>query len=212
MTISASRHGHNVLLIHGLWNLRLCLLPLARRLQPAGFKTQLFGYATVTAPLTEAVKRLITTLGGSERPLDVIGHSLGGLLALEALRQAPDLPIKRLVCLGSPLNGSLVARRLADQTWGKYLLGHSRQQLCAGSAPWQNPVQVGMIAGNCARGLGRILVRFKGESDGTVAVEETDLPCLTDHCMVNASHSGLLLSAQVARQCVHFLQQGRFAR
>jgi len=194
--------SNHVLLIHGLWNLRLWLLPLARRLQPAGFKTHLFGYATVAAPLTVAVERLITTLGRSETPVDVIGHSLGGLLALEALRQAPDLPIKRLVCLGSPLNGSLVARRLADQTWGKCLLGHSRQRLCAGSAPWHSPVQVGMIAGNRARGLGRILVHFKGESDGTVALEETDLPC----------HSGLVLSADVARQCVHFLQQGRFAR
>jgi len=188
------------------------LLPLARRLQACGFTPQLFGYATVAAPPSVAVERLIAQLRRNPMPVNVIGHSLGGLIALDALRQAPDLPIKRLVCLGSPLKGSQVARRLAEHIGGKRLLGHSRDPLCSGAAPWDHSVPVGMVAGNRARGLGRVLVRFTGESDGTVALEETYLPGLTDHCVVNASHSGLVFSADAVRQCVHFLHQGRFAR
>jgi len=212
MHTSDAASAHNVLLIHGLWNLRVWLLPLARRLQKNGFKPQLFGYATVASPPAVAVERLIADLRSSPVAVNVIGHSLGGLIALEALRQAPDLPIKRLVCLGSPLNGSQVARYLVDHKWGIGLLGHSHKLLCSGIEPWQSTVQVGMIAGNRAHGLGRVLVRFAGESDGTVALDETRLPCLSDHCLVNASHSGLVLSTDVVRQCVHFLHQGCFAR
>jgi len=210
MLISAQ--SNNVLLIHGLWNRRIWLFPLACRLQAYGFKPQLFGYASVSASPTVAVERLIARLRRSQGTIDVIGHSLGGLIALEALRQAPDVPINRLVCLGSPLKGSQVARRLANYTCGTCLLGCSRELLSTGIAPWHSPVQVGMIAGQRARGLGRIWVHFAGKSDGTVALEETYLPGLTDHCVVDASHSGLVLSTEVTRQCVHFLQQGHFAR
>jgi hypothetical protein len=42
-------------------------------------------------------------------------------------------------------------------------------------------------------------------------VAETRLPGLTDHCVVETSHTGLLLSADAARQVAHFLLHGRFA-
>jgi len=212
MNTSAQTPTNTVLLIHGLWNVRAWLLPLAHRLQAHGFRPHLFGYSTVAAPLDVAIQRLIKQLRNRKEAINVVGHSLGGLIALDALRHVPDLPIKRLVCLGSPLKGSAVARRLAEQKWGACLLGQSRERLCAGITPWNNHVQVGMVAGNRARGLGRVLLRFDGPSDGTVALEETYLPCLSDHCIVNASHSGLVFSAQAMRQCVHFLHQGRFAR
>jgi hypothetical protein len=67
-----------------------------------------------------------------------------------------------------------------------------------------------MVAGNVARGIGRLITRFGGESDGTVALEETRLPGLAAHCVVPASHTGLVFSAHAARQAAHFLREGRF--
>ena len=55
-----------------------------------------------------------------------------------------------------------------------------------------------MIAGRTPLGLGAVLGHFEGEHDGTVAVEETRLPGLTDHCVVETNHTGLLFSADVA--------------
>ena len=69
---------------------------------------------------------------------------------------------------------------------------------------------VGMVAGNVARGLGRLITRFHGQSDGTVALEETRLPGLAAHCVVPASHTGLVFSTHAARQAAHFLREGRF--
>ncbi|KTF29418.1 Cob(I)alamin adenosyltransferase, partial [Xanthomonas vesicatoria] len=48
-------------------------------------------------------------------------------------------------------------------------------------------------------------------SDGTVALAETRLPGLRDHCVVQASHSGLLRSPEAATQALAFLRSGRFA-
>ena len=69
-----------------------------------------------------------------------------------------------------------------------------------------------MVAGNVARGAGRLLARFDGPSDGTVAVAETRLPGLSDHVVVRASHSGLLFSDAAVRQAAVFLREGRFER
>ncbi|MCC4592966.1 alpha/beta hydrolase, partial [Xanthomonas campestris pv. cannae] len=44
-----------------------------------------------------------------------------------------------------------------------------------------------------------------------VALAETRVPGLNDHCQVRASHSGLLFSAGAARQTAAFLRDGRFA-
>ncbi|HEY8681887.1 MAG TPA: alpha/beta hydrolase, partial [Rhodanobacter sp.] len=60
-------------------------------------------------------------------------------------------------------------------------------------------------------GLGAVLTHIEGEHDGTVAVEETRLHGLTDHCMVDTNHTGLLFSQDVARQVARFLREGHFA-
>ncbi|RBH04597.1 alpha/beta hydrolase, partial [Xanthomonas oryzae pv. oryzae] len=46
--------------------------------------------------------------------------------------------------------------------------------------------------------------------DGTVALAETRLPGLRDHCVMRASHSGLLRSPEAAAQALAFLRCGRF--
>ena len=67
-----------------------------------------------------------------------------------------------------------------------------------------------MIAGRMPIGLGAMLGHFAGEHDGTVAVEETRLPGLTGHCVVEANHTGLLFSAEVAQRTARFLRAGPF--
>lgn len=199
-----------VLLLHGIWNARSWVAPLAWRLRSEGFDVEVFGYPSVLGGPEVAIARLIERLSASE-PIHLVGHSLGGLVGLEVLRRAPDLPVPRLVCIGSPLCGSEAARQLSQQAWAGPLLGRSASLLQRGCEAWQGQTQVGMVAGTIARGMGRLFVRFGGESDGTVAVAETRLPGLADHCTVAASHTGLVFSADAARQAAQFLREGRFA-
>lgn len=198
-----------ILILHGIWNARSWLAPLARRLRAAGFQVEVFGYASVFGGPEAAIPALIARLRQSP-PDGLVGHSLGGVIALEALRRAPDLQVPRMVCLGSPLCGSQVARNLLGSRWTAPVLGRSGPVLERGCPPWQGATRIGVVAGNVARGVGRLLARFDDASDGTVAVAETRLAGLADHCIVPASHTGLVFSAEAARQAAQFLRHGRF--
>ena len=209
MNFEASPSPRRVVILHGIWNAKAWLAPLARQLRRQGFEPEVFGYPSVFGGAEIAIGQLVRHLSGSP-PLHLLGHSLGGLVGLEALRREPALPVARMVCLGSPLCGSDAARTLGQHRWSAPVLGRSAAMLQAGCQPWEGPTQVGMVAGNVARGVGRWLARFEGESDGTVAVSETRLPGLSDHCTVPASHTGLVFSADAARQAAHFLNHGRF--
>ncbi|MFN4161670.1 MULTISPECIES: alpha/beta fold hydrolase [unclassified Stenotrophomonas] len=197
-----------VLLLHGIWNARAWVGPLAWRLRARGFSVDTFGYSSVFGGPDVAVPQLLERLRNSG-PVSLVGHSLGGLVALEALRQQPDLPVSRVVCLGSPLRGSGTARSLAEHGWS-LALGRSSELLLDGLPAWEGRARVGLIAGSVPHGLGSLLGAIGEASDGTVALDETQLPGLADHCVVPASHSGLVFSPEAARQTAAFLRDGHF--
>jgi pimeloyl-ACP methyl ester carboxylesterase len=198
-----------VLLVHGLWNAAWWLAPLAWRLRRMGFQVGIFGYPSILGGPEPALAALAERLRGGP-PTHLVGHSLGGVLALEVLRRVPDLPVARVVCLGSPLRGSDTAHALARYPRTAWALGRSSAILRAGCEAWEGRVPVGMVAGDLPRGIGRLLAAVGAESDGTVALEETRLPGLAAHCRVHASHTGLVFSAAAARQVAAFLRTGAF--
>jgi len=206
---TAPAQTRRVLLLHGIWNARLWLSPLARKLRAAGFEPRIWGYDSVLGGPGRAVPALIEALRDGP-PTHVVGHSLGGLIALEALQRAPDLPVARVVCLGSPLRGSGTARALGTHRWSSPILGRSAALLRDGLRAWDGRAEVGVVAGNVPYGVGRLLAAVGADSDGTVGIAETRLPGLCDHCLVAASHSGLVLSPEAARQAVAFLRGGCF--
>ena len=197
-----------VMLLHGIWSSRAWVGPLAWRLRMQGFEVAAFGYPSVFGGPQVAVPSLIERLRGRGR-VSLVGHSLGGLVALEALRQAPELDVPRVVCLGSPLRGSETARTLAGHGWAA-ALGRSSGLLLHGLPEWDGRAEVGLVAGSVAHGMGALMGALQGESDGTVSVVETRLPGLADHCVVQASHRGLTLSPEVAGLTAAFLRDGRF--
>lgn len=196
-----------VLLLHGLWMPGLSMGWMARWLRREGFATEVFAYPGALAGPDVVVPALRPRL---ERVDAVVAHSLGGLMTLEALREGDFPDVRRVVCLGSPLCGSGAAHGLRTHRATGWTLGRAAPLLRRGCAPWTGQAQVGVVAGTRAVGFGRWFARFDGPSDGTVAVAETRLDGLADHCCVDASHSGLLLSRQAARQTVRFLREGRF--
>ena len=205
----------HVILLHGLWMRGFALSMLHRRLMEAGFRVHRFDYLSVAATqqrILDQLRARILELALADESVHLVGHSLGGLLALRACLGG-GLPPGRVVCLGSPLKGSAAARGFA--AWGRggeVLLGHNRELLEEGFERWDGPREVGMIAGCTPLGLGAMLGHFEGRHDGTVAVEETRLPGLSDHCVVETNHTGLLFAADVARQAAQFLRNGRFDR
>jgi pimeloyl-ACP methyl ester carboxylesterase len=202
----------HVILLHGIWMRGITLQVLARRLRDAGYSVETVDYASVFRGIGPVVEDLRGRMRAREADaVHLVGHSLGSLVALEATRGMRDLPDGRVVCLGPPLLGSAVARGLAAFPGGKLLLGNSAEPLLAGVAPWEGERAVGVIAGRLPYGLGAMIGGLGSPHDGTVAVEETILPGITDHRTVEASHTGLLFSHKVADLTIGFLRIGRFA-
>lgn len=197
-----------VVLLHGLWLPGVSMRWHAARLAQAGYAPEVFSYPTVGGGPAVAVPRLIETLAREEA--HVLAHSLGGLVALTALQREPALPVRRVVCLGSPLCGSAAATGLALRPLTAASLGRSAELLQGGCGRWDGAAEIGVVAGSTPLGLGRYFGHLQGPSDGTVAVEETRLPGLADHIVIPASHTGLLFSAQAARQAAEFLRNGQF--
>jgi pimeloyl-ACP methyl ester carboxylesterase len=173
------------------------LAALRRRLEQAGYAVDQFDYASVFRSPEVSIEHLLRRAQSvNGRNLHFVGHSLGGLIAMQALQRQPGLTSGRVVCLGSPLRGSAVARGIAGVPGGAIIIGK----------------EVGSISGRLPIGLGFAIGALSSPHDGTVSVAETELPGLTDHCVVPATHTGLLFSAEAAEQAIAFLRHGRFTR
>jgi pimeloyl-ACP methyl ester carboxylesterase len=197
-----------VILLHGLWMPAAAMRWFAARLVESGYAPDIFGYHSILGEFEATSARLADRLAAA--PCHVVAHSLGGLVALETLAGRPDLPVARVVCLGTPLCGSGAAESLRRWPLAPLWTGRSGGLLQRGCTRWPATLEVGMVAGRVPRGLGALFAGFEGEHDGTVAVAETRLPALADHAVVDASHSGLLFSRAAARLAAAFLAHGRF--
>jgi pimeloyl-ACP methyl ester carboxylesterase len=201
----------HVILVHGLWMRGIAMGSLSRRLQAAGFTTASFEYMSVASGPEPAAERLRERVAKSKKPVHLVGHSLGGLVALEAMRGRDAFPGGRIVCLGSPLKGSRAAQGLARLPFAEALVGKSRMMLGSGIAPWSDAREVGVIAGRVPVGMGMLMPGLPEPHDGTVAVDETQLEGIAAHHVVAATHTGMVFSDEVARLVVAFLRAGRFS-
>jgi pimeloyl-ACP methyl ester carboxylesterase len=217
-----------VVYVHGLWLGGGESFLLRRRLSRAlGAECRIFSYPSVRADVTEnalALGRFLQTMPAAET-LHLVGHSMGGLVILKLFELALGalgplaglvraLPPGRVVLTGSPVRGSRSALRLARLPLGRAILGLTATEvlLVPGEPAWRGGRELGVIAGDLGIGLGRVLGPIDAPNDGTVWVDETDLPGATEQIRMHVSHSGMVFSPGVAAQVAAFLRNGRFER
>ena len=204
----------DVILAHGLWVPGLVMRPLAARLEGAGFRCHHFSYMGAGRPLAvhaERLARMALEVAEKYGAAHFIGHSLGGLVILEALGAHPELATGRVVLLGTPARGCYAGRRLARHHAGRWFLGQSEDLWREGrTANWTRPEELGVVAGSLPLGLGRLFGALPGVNDGVVALEETSIDGMTERAVLPVGHSAMLISSRVARSVAHFLEQGHF--
>jgi pimeloyl-ACP methyl ester carboxylesterase len=204
-----------VVLVHGLWTHGLVMTVLDRRIVRSGYEASRFSYPSVRLTLTDNADRLADHCGGLPfGKLHFLGHSLGGLVILRMLERAPRLPVGRIVLAGTPYVTSFAAARLEQLPGGRAMLGRSVPEwLARASVRRGGNHEIGVIAGSLSAGLGRLVARgLPAPNDGVVTVEETRLPDMCDHIVLPINHSGMLVSAAVARQACAFFRNGAFSR
>lgn len=218
-----------VILIHGLHQTPWIMRPLAKRLQAAGFDTHQYGYRSMRDGIKTNSARLNDWLDKNhhpDQPIDLVGHSLGGLIIRDFVAQYPKWQIGRCVTLGTPHTGSICA----DYIWRltPAVVGRSYVDALDGTvAALPKHITLGVIAGNFPYGLGQLFLQYHNRKlrksdnpplkeqlahDGTVYIDETRLEAATDHIILPVSHTGMLVNVAVAEQTKYFLEHGTFER
>jgi len=205
--------GAVVVLVHGLWMGGWSWTFLRARLARGGFDCAAFSYRSVNDSLQANARALTRFVAAIDTPVvHFVGHSLGGALICRALQDHPEPRPGRVLMLATPFLDSRTGRRLSAIAPGRALLGKTVEEWLA-STPgrWDQPQQLGVIAGSLALGLGRLVApALPRPNDGVVAVCETQVPGAAAHIVLPVSHSGMLIAPIVARQAVSFLRHGHF--
>lgn len=191
----------------------VAMWPMRRRLQRAGYAVQAYSYPTMRLDLAENSARLHQYCGriGGGR-VHLVGHSMGGLVALQAAPLLPGPCRGRIVLLGTPFGESYAARALQRLPGGCALLGRSMGGWLAHPvSPALDGWELGVIAGSGGLGLGRVIARgLPQPHDGVIHVDETRVPGMRDHVVLPVSHTQMLVSQRVLELVVAFLRDGNF--
>jgi pimeloyl-ACP methyl ester carboxylesterase len=198
-----------VILVHGLWMGGWAMQGLRLLLSRRGYAATTLDYRSMAQGLDEHAHRLAARIA-ELRPVHLVGHSLGGLVILRYLRIYGEQRVGRVVLLGTPARACMAGLRLAHLTAGERLLGASRDIWRNLPDDYRPQCELGVIAGNRPWGLGRLVLRLPGTNDGVVRLEETEVAGMRDRIVLPLSHSGMLVSARVARQVAVFLDRGAF--
>jgi len=202
-----------IVLLHGIWMKPVVMQGLAVRLRKAGYITRCFSYPSlIKTPKQNAqlLHQYIQSVPGDT--VHFVAHSLGGIVLMHYFHLYKDQRPGRVLLLGSPIGGSERARQFGQLPFLQAALGKSTEQGLLGDVPtWAGDRDLGMIAGSRSMGVGNLLGRSADVNDGAVFLSETQIPELSDHVTLPVSHAGMLVSAKVALQVIHFIKNGYFA-
>ena len=200
-----------VVCTHGIWMNAWVMRPISRYLTEHGHECVQYSYKSVRrSPRENALM-----LGKFVEQLDAdivhfVAHSLGGVILLHYFDLFDVTKPGRVVMLGSPVTGSGVAKYVSRYNFIKNnMLGASAKSLLGSVPSWKGTHPLAIIAGTKGYGVGQMLgAPLDKPNDGTVAVSETQLDNCTLHLQVPYSHTGMLLSKNVAAAIDSFIRTG----
>jgi triacylglycerol lipase len=208
-----------VILLHGIGRSPRSLSRLESGLSDEGYRVVNLDYPSTKFPieyLAEEVLHPLVERLDRESPalLHFVTHSMGGIVVRYYL-QHHDLPnVGRVVMLSPPNGGSELADILNRSIIFKRLMAPAGRQL--GTAKDSLPqrlgaaeFEVGVIAGNKSYNPINSLI-LDGPDDGTVTVDSTKLPGMSDFIVLGYSHRSIIRSKEVVGQVIHFLRFGAF--
>lgn len=213
-----------VVLTHGLHQNALYMEFLAKKLQIKGFHPFKFDYDSLGETLDQHSDNLNNWLEKNHDPniaINMVGHSLGGLVIRDFIARYSQWEIGRCVTLGTPHIGSIKAKYIKDLI--PPLIGKSYEKSLDGNiAPLKEGVCMGVITGNVPNNFSQVVLMYheyqanltldEREHDGAVFVYETQLPNAADHITLPVSHMEMLVDDSVAYQTAYFLKYGKFER
>jgi len=156
--------GVETLIVDGIWGWHPRWNRLRARVEHEVGPCRIWHYDNMGGrTIEELAARLAAELQRMDRPFNLIGYSMGSLIIREAMRQAPELPLRRAVFLHSPHAGSLAAWLLPLPACREMMPGSGFLRRL-NAAPWAVPTLVTwcpwdlmVFPGNSARWSGATL-------------------------------------------------------
>ena len=205
-----------VILLHGIFDSGLRMLPLARFLKSNGYSTNIIDYPSTRHNIDELadyVESILPQAARKASKLHFVGFSMGGLVIRSLLARHRPRNLGRVVMLGTPNNGSEVADALKSAWLFQSVYGPAGQQLSTDTVhAWGDiDYELGIIAGDYGALQFVSDIFLPRPHDGKVSVESTKLPGMKDHLVISASHLFMLQHPVAKKAVLNFLQTARFS-
>ncbi len=210
--------GDYVVTLHGLGRTWLEMRPMANHLYRSGFTVVNINYPSNKFPIETLADSVVSALvlkhcPDTTRPVHFVTHSMGGIVVRRMLQgERIRRRAGRVVMVAPPNSGSEIASRLKHVGIAQRVAGPALVQFDTASTSLVNtlgPVDVPtlVIAGTESR-VGALSELIPGEDDGLVAVERTRVPGMTEHLVVERSHTFIAMAEEVKEAAVAFLRSG----
>lgn len=205
-----------VVLQHGLFRTAASLGRLERTLRAHGYEVLNPGYPSTCEPVEALAARLATALAarravGDGAVFAFVGHSMGGLVIEQYLRQPGAVEPWACVYLGTPHRGAVLADLRKHWFLFRWAMGTTGAlQLSPGDAlhrlpiPW--PERSGTVVGDLGAGNSSI----PGDDDGTVGVDEATFAGAGAVLRLPLGHTRLSYDDLAIGAVLQFLRRGTF--
>lgn len=212
--------GRPLVLLHGLGRTPRSMSRLSREARRRGRQVHNLGYPSRREPIrahAERIGKQLAAIAAEQGPLDVVTHSMGGIVLRAAVADGWIAPqqLHRVVMLAPPNGGSELADALSRTWWFAMIMGPAAVELrtAADCVPAQLPpaeFPLGVIIGRRSWNpfFGRA---FSGPNDGKVSVARAVLAGMHDLRIVDRGHTFVMDAPEVVAEVFHFLEHGRFA-
>ncbi len=208
-----------VILLHGLGRTSASMNKLENVLEKNGYIVANIDYPSRKQPVEILAKQTVTKgvrqcRSNRSSSINVVTHSLGGILVRQYLISNKIPGLNNVVMLGPPNQGSEVVDQLRKIPGYKQITGPAGMQL--GTSDLDLPrklrsvdFRLGVIAGTST--ISPILsLMLPNPDDGKVSVASTHVDGMSDFIMLPVNHTFMMNNGNVIRQVLAFLSSGAF--
>jgi uncharacterized alpha/beta hydrolase family protein len=210
-----------VYLIHGYGGLGIELKEIQNVIKKKGFVSEIYTYPSLVEDVDSVANALFHKIQKENYDtVSFVTHSMGALVVrsmYEHLDSLVSFPfIYRIVMIAPPNNGSPVADFFAQFSFVKHIIGPNINNITTnpltGAGKYPIPTcEVGLIAGSFGGKRGYNIF-VKGDNDGVLIPEQTNMGIEKDIAYVKSWHVGLLYNKTVKKYVTSFLRYGIFSK